>query len=872
WGQSEKYKREDAQQVKGKPDWWWELKDSNTKPVYAPSPLEANNQNLKATAKQKYFDANNEEVFQDIEFFIRGENKAFQSLVPTPKIDAKITVSVSQKNGYKPQYSIKGWHDGFPAYELYINGERVYGYMPTSNEGPMHLGIPTGLLDLPLNPQNINISKRNILTNGLQSVTSTNIANNHEFLLPLSESINLISNAEQSQFVKQTGKLLYAIVDASTDRVVQRGITTNGMIPDNIVLPQNSANQLLVWQPETNAVGYATILTGSSGTSLKLTDELVLDNLDRIDSDGDSLGDIAELVLGTNSNQVDTDQDGIPDAAEFKQGLDPLGDRGFPTGIISSLPLQGEAKAVTVAGSITNSQTQTAYVATGSYGLAVVNASQFNNPVILGQLDLPGDATDVAVDTKLNIAAVASNSGGLHLVNVADGMLPTLNKTINLNTNQVEIADGIAYATVNNVLYAIDLATGEQLQSLTLPGTGTVTGLAREGTKLYAFVSGSDTFSAIDITDEGAATVLGQLNVNVASSDVGLSVGNGVAYLAGSGLRTIDVSNPSSPTLISDADNFFTARGVTLNGSGLALVASEDQGLAVYSSTDPTKTDAFLTVFNTPGFAYNAAIASGIAFLADGSSGLQVINYLSFDNKGQAPTININTSAIDLDPNTTGIQVQEGTTIPILANILDDVQVRNVELLVNGQVISNDVSFPWDLSVIAPAITPDKNTVDIQVRATDTGGNTALSNTLTLNLSEDVFAPTVLGTTPVEGARRREIPSIAIRFNEALDTSNLNLSGITLTNLGADGVLGGGDDTVATLTDLQTRNFDRTLVILTGGELPLGKYQLQINPSIISDVSGNALANPVTLNFTKRPLTTPINFGTAITGSLVEAG
>ncbi|MFM6137910.1 MAG: hypothetical protein ACKPCP_27845, partial [Sphaerospermopsis kisseleviana] len=166
------------------------------------------------------------------------------------------------------------------------------------------------------------------------------------------------------------------------------------------------------------------------------------------DSDNDGLVDEAEKIIGTTANKKDTDNDGINDLVEIQQGLDPLGGQGFPTGIISSLPLQGEANAITVAGSITDSQTQTAYVATGSYGLAVVNASQFNNPIILGQLNLPGDATDVAVDTKLNIAAVASNSGGLHLVNVTDGMLPTLNKTINLNANQVEIADGIAYATV----------------------------------------------------------------------------------------------------------------------------------------------------------------------------------------------------------------------------------------------------------------------------------------------------------------------------------------------------------------------------------------------------------------------------------------
>ena len=232
------------------------------------------------------------------------------------------------------------------------------------------------------------------------------------------------------------------------------------------------------------------------------------------DSDNDGLVDEAEKIIGTTANKKDTDNDGINDFAEIQQGLDPLGGQGFPTGIISSLPLQGEAKGIVVAGSTTNSETQTAYVATGDYGLAVVNASQFNNPIILGQLNLPGDATDVAVDTRLNIAAVATNSGGLHLVNVADRMLPTLNTTININANQVEIADGIAYATVDNILHAIDLVTGEELQRLTLPDSGTVTGLAREGNTLYALAYNSGaTFSIIDITNEGAANILGQLSI-----------------------------------------------------------------------------------------------------------------------------------------------------------------------------------------------------------------------------------------------------------------------------------------------------------------------------------------------------------------------
>jgi hypothetical protein len=874
WSQSKQYNRGDAQPVVGKLPWWWELKTPGIQPVYAPPELEVNDNNLKVTALRPSL--SRDSIVQDINFHVSGENKAFQQpvidqILQAAKIDANLTVSISQTKGSKPQYSISGTHDGFPAYELYINKKLVYSYLPNTDDGPFGLGLPVGKsnVEIPLNEQKVSVTRRNIDKPATIQPNSLFVTEVSQSELASSDlSLNL-ENTNQLQSSLIQDRIIYAIVDSLSGEVRQRGISTNGNIPNNIVLASNSLNELLVWQPKTNAFGFAAILTGDNGTNLKLDNQLILDNLDRVDSDGDGLGDGAELVLGTNSTQIDTDKDGISDFTEFEQGLDPLGDRGFPTGIISSLPLQGEAKAIVIEGSTTNN-TQTAYVATGSYGLAVVNTSQFNEPIILGQLNLAGDATDVAVDTNLNIAAVAANSGGLHLVNVADGMLPTLRQSVNINSSQVEIADGIAYATVNNVLHSIDLSNGQELQSLTLIGIGSVTGLVREGTKLYAFTNGSNTFSIIDISTEGSAQLLGQLNVGNLGN-VGLSVGNGVAYLSSNGLTTIDVSDPTKPKLISGVDTRFPSQNVTLNGSGLALVTG-GQGLELYSTVDPQKTDNFVTRINTPSVAYGTAIASGIAYVANGTSGLQIINYLPFDNKGIAPIINLNSSVTDLDPNVDGIQVQEGSTIPLQINITDDVQVRNVELLVDGQVVSNDVSFPWDLSVVAPAIAPGKDTVGIQVRATDTGGNIALSNLLTLNLSTDKFAPTVIGTTPTADSRSKVIPTVAIKFNEAIDPTKLNVSGITLTNLGADGVLGGGDDVIATVSSLQTRNFDKTLVIQPAGELSVGNYQLSVDPSIISDRVGNVIAAPITTSFTKRPLTTNVTIGESIVGKLVQPG
>ncbi len=110
---------------------------------------------------------------------------------------------------------------------------------------------------------------------------------------------------------------------------------------------------------------------------------------------------------------------GLSDLAEIQQGLVPLSRRGFRTGLIASLPLPGEAREVVIeglsqpavgietltrpAGALSrptgegplNAEQQTAYLALGARGLGIVNVSQFKMPILLGQLELPGDATNV---------------------------------------------------------------------------------------------------------------------------------------------------------------------------------------------------------------------------------------------------------------------------------------------------------------------------------------------------------------------------------------------------------------------------------------------------------------------------------------------
>ncbi len=237
-------------------------------------------------------------------------------------------------------------------------------------------------------------------------------------------------------------------------------------------------------------------------------------------------------------------------------------------------------------------------------------------------------------------------------------------------------------------------------------------------------------------------------------------------------------------------------------------------------------------------------------------------------------TITISTSTVDLDSNTAGIQVLEGSDISLLVDdIRKNFQVRETELIVNGQVVSRDDSLVSSLSVITPVITPNKSTVAIQVRTTDINGAVNISNQLTLNLVADRSAPIVLETSPIEGISSRIIPTITVKFNEAIDSTKLSSNGFTLTNLGADRILENSDDVIVPISNSQIQDSNKTLVVNTDGELAAGSYHLRIDPIIISDRVGNSPVNPIVLNFTKRSFgNIPISLGTPVTGRLIQPG
>ncbi|MEM6777339.1 MAG: Ig-like domain-containing protein, partial [Planctomycetota bacterium] len=628
------------------------------------------------------------------------------------------------------------------------------------------------------------------------------------------------------------------------------GRSDSSGVATDISIPSDESLRIDLVNPQQQLIANTAVPRLASGTRFTIPTAVLAPSIAG-DTDGDGLRDDVERAIGTSVSVADTDEDGVNDYAEIQAGTDPLGGRAFPTGIIASLPIQGEASEVVVAAS-QDSGDPLAFVATGSDGLAIVDTSGFDLPIVLGQLDLSGDAQDVAVDALASMAIVATSDGGLQFVDVSDPMMPRVVRTASFNASQVELVDGIVFASTETQVRSFDPVSGELLETFLIPESTTIVELAHASNFIYA-VDDSNVLHVLEATGLRIAK-LG--SVQLPDGGGGITVDRDTLYIGAQpshtpgGFVTVDVSNPTNPSIISgtDVDRPFIAPGqvITPNGSGLGLAvglagASVDQPVvSIVDVSDPSVTDNYLTQFDLPAVPRDVEIASGIGYIADGAGGLVVVNYLGFDNQGNAPTVTI------AGPDGDGIQ--EGSIVPIRVDVTDDVQVRDVELLLNGEVVARDISAPFDLRAVTPSLASGVTTVELQVRAFDTGGNAGVSEILSYDLTPDITPPTFIGSSPSDTGAGFRVRAVTLRFDEPIDETDLSPDDFTLLDLGDDFVLRGGDDFEVPISRVDVLS-SRRLVLYTESPLAEGRFQLTADAGAVSDIAGNAISESIAVSF-----------------------
>lgn len=636
---------------------------------------------------------------------------------------------------------------------------------------------------------------------------------------------------------------LYKIENTADGSVALRGtMQANGLI--GVALAADSTYQMSCVSRETLRWGVVTFYTQEVGSRFRIPPiGCYLDASGDADSDG--LGNEAEAIVGTDPLDADSDDDGIPDGAEVRNRTDPLDGKPAAVGIVAAADTPGDAVDVVAADGL-------AAVADSQSGVTFYNTANAYNPVRLAQVDTPGTAQAVAFGTS--VLAVADGAAGLAVIDVSDPGTAGILHQISLGASATSVATNgtLAYVGLGNGSVArVDLPTGTLLERKPI-STSAIQDLVLGHEALYVLTAG--TLYTVDLADGrlGAVVAIASSGTEIAGARQRLGLGEGRLYVTHSrGVNVYSVADPKRPTLVRENSTAQIGwRQLVPNGTnfGLAVTGANtsDADLSVYSLAD-NGTVTFQTTVITPGVASAVAIYNGLAYVADGQSGLQIVNYLAYDNKKQPPAIALSGSF----PLAPVARVEEGKLARLSAAVADDVQVRNVEFLIDGQVAARDGGYPFEYRFNTPVLSNERQSFTIQARAYDTGGNRAESPVYTVEIVPDATPPRVLAVFPTGRIQFDALNTILISFNELIDIASLSAH-VRLNSAGPDELFGTADDIEAIPFAVAWRDTGNTAVLQLAEPLVPTDYKLEIGSDLL-DLAGNPLGSRFIYSFFQAP-------------------
>jgi hypothetical protein len=274
---------------------------------------------------------------------------------------------------------------------------------------------------------------------------------------------------------------------------------------------------------------------------------------------------------------------------------------------------------------------------------------------------------------------------------------------------------------------------------------------------------------------------------------------------------------------------------------GTSPLGDEPQDVSLYRLGAEGTELNYLGSFVTPGLSRALAVNGGLALVADGSAGLQVVNFAPADTAGVPPTVTVQAD-FPLDPP----RVESGQPARLLALARDDVLVRWVEFYLNGTLVKRARTWPFEFRFTAPELTPDQTNLLLDIRAVDLAGNASAPVTLNVALLPDGTPPRVTAVVPGVGSVSETVTLVLARFSEPLDVLSITPARLRLLSAGPDLVFDTGDDLpVAGLVGYSAAAMAAQLEF--DQPLPPGRYRFEVDG--LRDLAGNAQAAPASTAF-----------------------
>jgi hypothetical protein len=298
-----------------------------------------------------------------------------------------------------------------------------------------------------------------------------------------------------------------------------------------------------------------------------------------------------------------------------------------------------------------------AYVADGPYGLTIINASDEQNPDIIGKYNMPYLTFDVQVVG--NYAFTANGSAGLQIVDISDKTKP--NKVGEYDTpgwsQGVFVRDTLAYVAddynglqiINvsnptapklvgnrdtpgnaqdvyisgNYAYIADLGSGLQILNVANPSAPSYVGsYITPGVNAHA-VFVKDNIAYVAVGDSGLQIINVANPSNPSRLGIYRKIGyaydvfvrDSLAYVAGDSLYILSISHPSNPRLVDAVCSGYGAgSGICVTGNYAYVTSSA--GVSLVDVSDPSNMQ-LLEKYDTPGMAEGVSVSNGYVYVAD---------------------------------------------------------------------------------------------------------------------------------------------------------------------------------------------------------------------------------------------------------------
>jgi hypothetical protein len=271
------------------------------------------------------------------------------------------------------------------------------------------------------------------------------------------------------------------------------------------------------------------------------------------------------------------------------------------------------------------------YVAYGSAGLRILDVQNPSNVSLLGTADLGGDSREVVVSG--NYAYVAARDSGVYVVDVTDPTNPVKIKTlqtprargITINGSVVYVAasdSGMGMIDISNPSNPVIVGyTGSEVYGENVEVSGNIAGITdygqitfydltnpvspikrgttgsfntgNEGFEIsgnYAYVPDGDSLKIYSLSDLNSPVLVSKIYTG--GYGYMADVDGNYCYVAseGTGVRAINITNPSAPVEDGFYDDVPQSRGLAVNGKYI-YVAEKGDGLTIYSNDLVTSVD-----------------------------------------------------------------------------------------------------------------------------------------------------------------------------------------------------------------------------------------------------------------------------------------